>query len=137
MAARGRRGSRRLALQALYQYQIAGHAPGELRDQFSTRPGFAGSDRDYFAVLVDEVIDARTELDELIGRWADRPLEQLDPIERAVLWIGLAELRWHDDVPSKVVINEAVDLAKEFGAQDSYRYINGILDRAAAATRDA
>ena len=76
-------------------------------------------------------------LDELIGRAADRPVAQLDPVERAVLWIGLMELRSHHDVPRRVVIDEAVELAKEFGAQDSFRFVNAVLDCMAKELRPA
>lgn len=132
MAAKGRRGSRRLLLQALYQNQIGGHDYAELIRQFSARTEFVGVDTQYFALVLQQVLQAIPQLDEQIERWADRPAAQLDPVERALLWVGLAELRWQPEVPAKVVINEAIELAKEFGAQDSYRYINGILDHAAA-----
>ena len=132
MAAMGRRGSRRLLLQALYQNQIAGHDCAELVRQFSARKEFESVDAQYFTVVLQQVLKDTGQLDECIERWADRPPEQLDPVERSLLWLGLAELMWQPDVPAKVVINEAIELAKQFGAQDSYRFINGILDRAAA-----
>lgn len=132
MAQIGRRGSRRLLLQALYQNQVGGHDYAELMGQFSAREEYTGIDEPYFAQLLQQILDGIPELNEWIARWADRPADQLDPIEHAVLWIGLAELLWQPDVPPKVVINEAIELAKKFGAQESYRYINGILDRAAA-----
>ena len=66
---------------------------------------------------------------------ADRPIEQLDPVERGLLWIGTAELQFHEDAPVRVIINEAIQLAKEFGAEESYRYINAILDKVAARLR--
>lgn len=131
MGARGRRGSRRLLLQALYQHQLTGHDGDELLRQFSARGEFAGIDADYFGLLLRQALQSIPQLDEQIARWADRPLEQMDPVERALLWIGLTELRCRQDVPVKVVINEAVELAKEFGAAESYRYVNGILDHAA------
>lgn len=126
--ARGRRGARRLVLQALYQHQLAGHDAAELQEQFSTTKEFRGIDAAYFELLLEETIPAAAELDELIASATDRPPAQLDPVERAILWMGLTELRWHADVPAGVVIDEAVELAKEFGAQDSFRYINAVLD---------
>ena len=66
---------------------------------------------------------------------ADRPISQLDPVERGILWLGVAELQLHPDVPLKVVITEAVQLAREFGAQDGHRYINALLDRLAPKLR--
>jgi N utilization substance protein B len=126
--ARGRHGARRLVLQALYQHQLAGHAAAELIAQFSVTKEFRGIDAAYFNMLVEEIVPAGPGLDELIAAAADRPVNQLDPVERAVLWIGLTELRDHPDVPERVVIDEAIELAKEFGAQDGFRYVNAVLD---------
>ena len=126
--ARGRHGARRLLVQALYQRQLGGHSAAELIEQFSVRKEYRGIDDGYFRELIDEIISAEPALDELISQAADRPVAQLDPVERGVLWIGLTELRSHPDVPSRVVIDEAVELAREFGAQDSFRYINAVLD---------
>jgi len=135
MSARGRHGARRLLVQALYQNQIGGHDVATLIQQFSTSKEFTGIDADYFLVLLDEVMEGKDALDAQIIALADRPIEQLDPIERSVLWIGVAELKSHPDIPVKVVINEAVELAKEFGALDSFRYINAILDNASNTLR--
>lgn len=135
MEPRGRHGARRLLLQALYQQQVAAHDAAELRSQFTDREEFAKIDRTYFLALLDEILDALAALDQTIEKAADRPIAQLDPVERAVLWIGVAELRFHPDVPAKVVIDEAVQLAKEFGAQDSYRYVNAVLDALAEECR--
>ena len=133
--ARGRHGARRLLLQALYQRQVGGHNTSELIAQFSDSKEFRGIDAAYFLALIQEIIAAEESLDELITRAADRPVAQLDPVERGVLWIGLMELRDHPDVPPGVVIDEAVELAKEFGAQDSFRYINAVLDTMAPQLR--
>jgi len=135
MSTRGRHGARRLLLQALYQQQIAGHDYAELRGQFADREGFGAADGQYFFELLNEILSDPGVLDERIDAFADRPIAQIDPVERAVLWIGIAELRAHPDVPANVAINEAIELAKEFGAQDSYRYINAILDSAAKELR--
>ena len=135
MSARGRHGARRLLVQALYQNQIGGHDVATLIQQFSASKEFTGIDADYFLVLLDEVMAGKDALDAQIIALADRPIEQLDPIERSVLWIGGAELKSHPDIPVKVVINEAVELAKEFGALDSFRYINAILDNASNTLR--
>lgn len=135
--ARGRHGARRLLVQALYQRQIGGHDAGELVLQFAGSREFRGIDADYFRTLVAEVTATEPLLDDLISSAADRPVAQLDPVERAVLWIGLTELRAHPDVPAGVVIDEAVELAKEFGAQDSFRYVNAVLDAMAPRLRPA
>ncbi len=135
MSSRGRHGARRLLLQALYQQQIAGHDCVTLRGQFTATDEFEQADGEYFLTLLDEIDRDRATLDGRIDAFADRPVEQIDPVERAVLWIGITELGSHPDVPAKVAINEAVELAKEFGAQDSYRYVNAILDGVAKELR--
>ena len=132
MAARGRHGARRMLLQALYQWQVSGHELAELRNQFASEPAFAGIDGDYFKEQLRFIVEGSAGLDESIAAAADRPVEQLDPVERAALWIGVAELAGRPDVPTKVAINEAVELAKAFGASDSHRYINAILDAVAS-----
>ena len=135
MSTRGRHGARRLLLQALYQKQISGHDDETLRAQFADTGDLAKADGEYFFALLDEVLKDFELLDERIDAFADRPVAQIDPVERAVLWIGLAELTPHSDVPAKVAINEAVELAKEFGGEDSYRYVNAILDGASKELR--
>ena len=137
MAATGRHGTRRLLVQALYQHQLAGHTAAELLDQYSTRQDFGKIDGRYFRQLLDEILADPQALDKLIGADADRPVAQLDPVEHGILWLGLAELQWHPEVPVKVVITESVQLAKEFGAQDGHRYINALLDQLAAKLRPA
>ncbi len=126
--ARGRHGARRLLLQALYQRQLAGHGAAELVAQFRDSKEFRGIDAAYFELLLTEIVGAEPALDALIVATADRPVAQLDPVERAVLWIAVAELRDHPDVPPRVVIDEAIELAREFGAQDGFRYVNAVLD---------
>jgi N utilization substance protein B len=133
--ARGRHGARRLLLQALYQRQLGGHSAAELVAQFAGTREYRGIDAAYFRALLEEITLTEKDLDEMIASAADRPVVQLDPVERGVLWIGLAELRSHPDVPPGVVIDEAVQIAKEFGAQDSFRYVNAVLDVVASRLR--
>jgi transcription antitermination protein NusB len=135
MAKQSRRGARRVLLQALYQMQLTGHSAEELAAQFAEDPAAAGADMEYFSGLLKLVADTHEELDKSIARYGDIPAEQLDPIEHAILWIGMAELRDGSDVPPKVVINEAIELAKAFGAEGGFRYVNGLLDRASADLR--
>ncbi len=135
MARQGRRCSRRLLVQALYQLQLASHPVEELLDQFISHPDFSGADREYFELLLNEVMENTDSLDADIAATGDIPGAQLDPVERAILWIAIAELRFQTDVPTKVVINEAVNLAKEFGAEGGYRYVNGVLDKLARQLR--
>ena len=129
--------ARELALQALYQAQIAGHDKDELLEQFHERPEYRRVDRDYFDELVTGVCDAHDELLRGVAVFADRPVEQLDPVERSILLIGQYELSARADVPFRAVINEAVNLAKRFGAQDGHKYINAVLDRAVKQLRSA
>lgn len=135
MTTGARHGARRLLVQALYQHQITASDASALRDQFAASNDFSQADGDYFFALLEEIMNDPAILDERIDVFADRPVAQIDPVERAVLWIGVAELRLHPEVPPKVVINEAVELAKEFGAEDSHRYVNAILDGAAKELR--
>jgi len=131
MAQGGRQGARRLLLQALYQSQVGGQALDVLTAQFRASAEFAVIDQAYFLAMLPAVLGNTEALDKRIGDCADRPVEQLDPVEHAALWIGLQELMTREDIPAGVSINEAVRLAREFGAQDSYRYVNAILDAAA------
>jgi N utilization substance protein B len=132
-----------LLVKALYQWQIAGHSVAELSAQFAAHDDFARCDRDFFGQLLAVIVDDVAALDALIARQATRGLEQLDAVGRAILLLGLAELKFRDDVPSKVVINEAVELAKRYGAADSFKFVNAVLDktsrelRAGAANKSA
>lgn len=137
MAATGRHGSRRLLVQALYQRQLAGHTAAEIVAQFASQKDFEKVDVEYFRRLLGEILADTAGLDALIAGDADRPVAQLDPVEHAILWLGLTELRTHPEIPVKVVINEAVQLAKEFGATDGHRYINALLDKVAPKLRPA
>ena len=134
---RARSLSRRLALQALYQWQMTGQSFPELRNQYTSDEGYAGVDAEYFQQLLQGVVDDSAALDAMIGEWLDRPVAQLDPVEHAVLLIGVEELRAHVEVPYKVVLNECVELTKKFGATDGHKFINAVLDRAARQLRAA
>ena len=134
---RARTRSRELALQALYQAQIAGHDKQELLNQFRDRDEYRRVDQSYFETVLSAVCDEADHLSALLVAHADRPLEQLDPIERAILLMGCYELESRADVPRRAVINEAVNLAKRFGAEDGYKYVNAVLDRASRTLRPA
>jgi N utilization substance protein B len=136
-ATRARHLAREQLVKALYQWQIAGHSVAEIRSQFSTAEDFERCDREYFAELLTVVVDDVAALDELISRYAVRPLEQLDAVGRAVLLLGLAELKTRPDVPTKVVINEGVELTKRYGVTDSHKFVNAVLDKAARELRPA
>jgi len=137
MAQASRRRARRVLLQALYQMQIAGDSAEQLQEQFAVDPEATGADMEFFTALLAYVCNSQSNLDTNIAAYGEIPAEQLDPVEHAILWIAMAELLAQPDVPIKVVINEAIELAKTFGAEGGYRYINGVLDRAAADLRAA
>jgi transcription antitermination factor NusB len=130
-----RRRARHFALQALYQWSMTGGDLNEIEAEFRVDNDFSHVDGEYFnQVLVGAANQAR-ELDALYTPKLDRPIDELDPIERALLRMGVFELRDRIDVPYRVVINEAVALARKFGATDSFRYINGVLDKMAKDLR--
>jgi transcription antitermination protein NusB len=134
---RARHLARELLVKALYQWQLAGHSVAELSAQFAAHEDFERSDRDYFGQLLAVTIENVPVLDVIIARQASRGIEQLDAVGRAILLLGLAELKFRDDVPSKVVINEAVELAKRYGATDSYKFVNAVLDKSSRELRAA
>ena len=134
---RARSLSRRLAMQALYQWQMTRQSFAELRHQFATEEEYADVDPEYFVELLQGVLEQIGPLDEKLGELIDRPVGQLDPVEHAVLLLGLHELEHRLDVPYRVVINESVELAKKFGATEGHKFINAVLDRAARTLRSA
>jgi N utilization substance protein B len=126
-----------LLVKALYQWQIAGHSVAELSAQFAADEDFEASDRDFFGQLLAVTIESAPALDTIIARQAARGLEQLDAVGRAILLLGLAELKFREDVPSKVVINEAVELAKRYGPAESFKFVNAVLDKSSRELRGA
>jgi len=125
---KGRSGSRQLLLQVLYQHQLNDDNFDVLLSQSKQTKEFARIDQEYFELLLKEILEDTDTLDKIALKFADRSIEKLDPVERAILWIGLCEFSFHKDTPPVVVINEAIELAKIFGAQDSFQFINGVLD---------
>jgi transcription antitermination protein NusB len=134
-ATRARHLAREQLVKALYQWQIAGHTVHELKTQFSTAEDFERCDREYFEELLAAVVADAPALDALISRYAVRSIEQLDAVGRAVLLLGLAELKHRPHVPTKVVINEAIELTKRYGATDSHKFVNAVLDKSARELR--
>jgi len=124
-------------VQSLYQMQITGHDEAELKAQFHERPDYNRVDKKYYDELLGDILSDQTDLEQSIDELADRPVENLDPIEKSILLLGFHELKAVPDVPYKVVINESVNLAKRFGAVDGHKYINALLDRAAEKLRPA
>jgi len=124
-------------MQALYQWQLNHEPAAGIVQQFLESAEAAGVDRDYFSEVIRGCIAGDEAFRQTIASFIDRPLEQLDPVETALLMIGIFELQQRLDVPYRVVINEAVDLCKRFGATDAHKYVNAVLDRAARALRVA
>jgi len=134
-ATRGRRGARRLALQAVYQWLVAGGEPGSIVAEFLSEQNAADVDRDYFRELAGTCLREAAALDERLAPALDRPPMEVDPVEHAILLLGVAELRDRQELAVSVVINEAVELAKAFGADNGHRFVNGVLDRLAGELR--
>ena len=126
-----RRRARHFALQGLYQWSMTQAHLAEIEAEFRIDNDFSHVDGEYYRALLTGVVGDAGDLDSTFEPLLDRPLDDLDPIERSLLRLGTFELRERIDVPYKVVINESVALAKKFGATDSYRYINGVLDKVA------
>ncbi|WP_081647438.1 transcription antitermination factor NusB [Thioalkalivibrio sp. ALR17-21] len=129
--------ARRRAMQALYSWQLTGDDPKNILLAFREEDEHAKADPEYFREILMGVTRAQQELDARMQPWLGRELDQLDPVEHALLWIGQWELAERIELPYRVVINEAVELAKRFGAEQSHRYVNGVLDRLAAELRSA
>ena len=128
--------ARHYAMQALYQWHMADASLNEIEAEFRADYDFSKVDGEYFHVLLHEVPAQLEDIEELFAQFmVERSLEELDPIERALLRLGTFELKERSDVPYKVVINEAVSLARKFGATDSHKFINGVLDQAARQLR--
>lgn len=134
-----RRGlARRLTVQALYQWLINEGTPETLLKQFREQEeGLGRADPAYFEELLRGVVAQAPDLTLALVPHLDRPLAQLDPVEHAILLLGAYELQYKPEVPWKVAVNEAVNLAKMFGAEEGYKYVNGVLDKMAHAARPA
>ena len=132
-----RRKARHFGLQALYQWTLSEASLVDIDAEFRVDNDFRHTDGEYFQALLRGVMEDVEALEALFSPLLDRALDDLDPIERNLLRMGTFELKERIDVPYKVVINEAVSLAKKFGATESHRYINGILDKVASELRTA
>jgi len=132
--------ARHYAVQAIYQWQMTGQDIRDIRevhDQFLAEQNQSGFDIHYFKALLQGVSGNLAALDQQLKSCLDRSIESVDPVERAILRLGAFELIHRMDVPYRVIINEAVELAKIFGAEQGHRYINGVLDKLAKQSRKA
>ncbi len=130
-----RRKSREAALKGLYQWRLSGEEAATIVSQFGEDEDFQKLDRDYFSGLLKGAISEAQKLQELLQPHLDRPFSELSPVESAILLIGAYELEHQIDIPYRVVINEAVELAKLYGGTDGHRYVNGVLDKLASRLR--
>lgn len=130
-----RRKARHYGMQALYQWQMTKYPVSEVELQFLTDYDFSKVDVEYFHDIIHHVPANLAELEQAFSPFLDRDIDELDPIELALLRLGSYELVKRIDIPYKVVINEAVALAKKFGATDGHKYINGVLDQLAQQVR--
>lgn len=127
--------SREFALQGLYRWLLSKAPPAEIVCDIELFRGFDKCDAAYFRDLLAGAVDDVQEIEAKVTPCLDRPLDKISPVERAILMIAGCELLHHPEVPYRVVINEAVELAKAFGGTDGHKYINGVLDKLAAALR--
>lgn len=127
--------ARKHAVQAIYQWQIAGQDVTDIINQFLEEQDLKSFEIPYFQDLMKGVPSHLVELDELLKPTLDRAIESVDPVERAILRLGVYELSHKPEIPYRVVINEAVELAKVFGAEQGHKFVNGVLDQVAKKVR--
>jgi N utilization substance protein B len=130
-----RTNARKAAVQALYQWQMTGQNLSEIERQFLEEERLKDAQKSYFTELFYGVPKNLEQLDLALTEFVDRPVDSIDPVERAILRIGVYELLYRLDMPYRVVLNESINLAKYFGADGSHRYVNGILDKIAQQQR--
>lgn len=130
-----RTNARKAAVQALYQWQMTGQNLSEIERQFLEEERLKDAQRTYFTELFYGIPKNLESIDQTLSEFVDRPVDNIDPVERAILRIGTYELLHRLDMPYRVVLNESINLAKCFGADGSHRYVNGILDKVAQQKR--
>ena len=127
--------ARKAVVQALYQWQMTGQSLLSIELQFEEDGRFKGIQKSYFKELFHGIPEYLDTIDAALGEFVDRPVDVIDPVERAILRLGAYELIYRPEMPYRVVLNESINLAKDFGADGSHRYVNGILDKVAQAKR--
>lgn len=130
-----RRRARELALQGIYQWRLAGGDVAQIENQIREEKSLGRYDAEFFSELLRGVLARHLDLEAAVTTQLDRPLNELSPVEFSVLLLGAYELLHHPEIPYRVVINEAVELAKTFGGTDGHKYVNGVLDKMAAQVR--
>ncbi len=127
--------ARKCAVQALYQWQVSGESLARIEMNFLEEERLKGAQKKYFSEIFHGVPQQLNAIDEALADFVDRPVEKIDPVERAILRIGVYELINRLETPYKVIINEGVNLAKCFGADGSHKYVNSILDKVSKKKR--
>ncbi|KAF3977260.1 MAG: transcription antitermination factor NusB [Methylococcales symbiont of Iophon sp. n. MRB-2018] len=127
--------ARECAVQALYQWQVSGESLARIEMNFLEEERLKGAQKKYFSELFHGIPQQLDTIDKALAEFVDRPVEKIDPVERAILRIGVYEFINRLNTPYKVIINEGVNLAKCFGAEGSHKYINSILDHISKKTR--
>ncbi|MBM4207597.1 MAG: transcription antitermination factor NusB [Gammaproteobacteria bacterium] len=130
-----RTNARKAAVQALYQWQMTGQSLTDIEQQFAEEDRLKNVQKSYFKDLIHGIPDNLEPIDEAMSSYVDRPVDTIDPVERAILRLGVYELLYKPEMPYRVVINEAINLAKEFGADGSHKYVNGVMDKVAQGKR--
>ena len=130
-----RHNARKAAVQAMYQWDLTKQDADEIEPQFEQIHDMQNIDRKYLREIMREVPKHAAELEVLISQYIGRDFAHLDPVERAILRIGAYELKFRADVPTKVVLNEMIELAKIFGSDHSYKFVNGVMDKLAKNIR--
>lgn len=130
-----RRKSREAALQGIYQWKLAGASAYEIESHFREEEEYSKCDPEYFSRLLKGTISEAETLEQAIRPFLDREFSELSPVEASILLMGTFELRNQPEIPYRVVINEAVELAKLYGGTDGHKYVNGVLDRVASRLR--
>ena len=125
-----RRRARQFAVQAVYQWQITGASFGQIIDQFTVDQDLSKTDVPYFKELLAGVINHKEALDDKLSPYLSRKIKDVDMVDLAILRLAMFELSYRTDVPHKVVLNEAIELAKDFATDESYKFVNGVLDKA-------
>jgi N utilization substance protein B len=127
--------ARQAAVQALYQWDLTEQDPNDIEEHFIHTHDLDGADKAYLHLLVSQVPVFRQEVEDRLKPYLDREMDSIDPVERAILRLGAYELEYQHDVPTKVVLNESIELAKVFGAEHSYKFVNGVLDKLSISLR--
>jgi N utilization substance protein B len=130
-----RTNARKAAVQALYQWQMTGQNLGEIERQFLEDERLKDAQKSYFKELFHGVPKNLEAIDQALSEFVDRPVDMIDPVERAILRMGVYELLHRLEMPYRVILNESINLAKYFGADGSHKYVNGILDKVAQQKR--